>query len=65
VPIYGRCSSSSRQKNGEEARLGLDGGSLEAHLGQLGDDLVAVIGCGASEEPGDAAGGVNVDAARS
>jgi hypothetical protein len=39
-------------------------GSLEAHLGQLGGDLAAVVGCGASEELGDAAGGVNVDAAR-
>jgi hypothetical protein len=36
-----------------------------AHLGQLGDDLMAMIGCGALEGLGGAAGGVNVDAARS
>jgi hypothetical protein len=47
------------------AELGLDGGSLEAHLGQLGGDLAAVVGCGASEELGEAAGGVNGDAAKS
>jgi hypothetical protein len=36
-----------------------------AHLGWSGDDLEAALGCGGSEELGDAAGEVNVDAARS
>jgi hypothetical protein len=36
-----------------------------AHLGWFVNDLAAVFGCGGSEELGDAAGEVNVDAAGS
>jgi hypothetical protein len=65
VAIDGQCSSSSRQKRRTAARLGFGRGLLEAHLGRLGDDLEVAFGGGGSEELGDAAGVVNVDAARS
>jgi hypothetical protein len=65
VTIDGQCSSSSRKKRRTAARLGFGLGSTGAHLGQLSDDLAAVFGCGGSDELGDAAGEVNVDAARS
>jgi hypothetical protein len=44
------------------ARLGFGRGLLGAHLGWFVDDLAAAFGCGGSEELGDAAGEVNVDA---
>jgi hypothetical protein len=53
------------KKRRTAARLGFGLGSTGAHLGQLSDDLAAVFGCGGSDELGDAAGEVNVDAARS
>jgi hypothetical protein len=65
VPIDGWCSSSSRWRNSAAARLGFGRGLLGAHLGWFVDDLVAAFGCGGSEELGDAAGEVNVDAAGS
>jgi hypothetical protein len=46
-------------------RLGLGSGSTGAHLGWFVDDLAAAFSCGGLEELGDAAGEVNVDAARS
>jgi hypothetical protein len=45
------------------ARLGFGWGLLGAHLGWFGDDLAAALGCDGSEELGDAAGEVNVNAA--
>jgi hypothetical protein len=53
----------TEEENGGEARVW--SGSTGAHLGWLGDDLEAAFGCGGSEELGDAAGEVNVNAARS
>jgi hypothetical protein len=52
----------TKERRGGEARVRR--GSLVAHLGQFIDDLAAAFGYGASEELGDAAGGVNVDTAR-
>jgi hypothetical protein len=47
------------------ARLGFGWGFTRAHLGRFVDDLAVAVGGGVSEELGDAARGVNVDAARS
>jgi hypothetical protein len=47
------------------AGLGFGWGLLGAHLGWFVDDLAAAFGCSGSEELGDGAGEVNIDAARS
>jgi hypothetical protein len=51
-------------KNGGEATV-WSRSTGWAHLGWFVDDLAAAFGCGGSEELGDAAGEVNVDAAGS
>jgi hypothetical protein len=60
-PLFVVLATEEQRGGGARVRRG----SLGAHLGQLSGDLAAVVGCGASDGLGDAAGEANFDAARS